>query len=861
MTKYCENLIGEAARGILSQEEVKGLMDDLKRRSESQAYKDLKTTNEKLDKAAEDMANESEQNRLEAKRAAQIKVLKSINLRKNYMDKFKDQARALQALADGVQSNIKNAKFSIGAMQKARTYELMGKLNAALQKDNLQSFFEDKSNELDIAKAMYPNETTGNVKANQLAGHFKDVYDAANKMYYENGIKISELPDFIAHQSYSQQKMLSPTGSFKGDAAAWIDARKQFDTYEEARDHIRKTAKDRWMNQTVPRYDLERIASEQGLKIEQLNDDFFSKIYDDFIARDHSREPNRIGASDSIGKPRKSGRYFGKKRPPKVNRKRVLHFKGAQDWVENNRDYGTGTLQQAIVSTIEKSGSELGMMSLMGPEPQEMWEDLVSYAKYKDPYVSQAGLNRADLIWREVSGQSKIPVDHTLATTMQAARAYLSMSKLAMVLPTSFNDIAIRASKMQEYGVGFFESYADAIGNTLKSGLTKKEQQIFLDSTGIIANTTIGHPIRYMSAGDSPAETLAKQQKVYWNVTGMNPWDKHHESGFSSGASRILAMRRGNSFSSLPKTISRNLKLYGMEEPEWDLIRHNDNVMTLYSNKKFIAPDAAKYFTDDSIKEYINTKAAETGIDAGKISEGDIQDVKRDMEDRLRTFFINETGEALIRPSASDRAFLIRGTRPGTPLGEIARSFAMFKTFSIAMTRRVGARLMMGVEEGQSIFDPRGRNYAGMTQFLVMGTLMGYIGNTVKDIARGNTPAPPNSVEAFTQAFSIGAMGIYGEFLFEQYNKYGESFTGKVAGPVFGTLDDVVRTAYKIAEQDKPAIATLNTAEKLSPFGNIMGFRTALDFLFLDNIKENLSPGYKRRVQQRLEANDQERLF
>jgi hypothetical protein len=830
---YCINLISEAAGDLLSKDEAKALMDELQSRADTYAKKKLASMSDALEQSAKDLLSEKQKARAEAMRVAQIQVVRAVKL-DGRMDSFRDKAKAVMSIMDGTQTNIKNAKFSVGAVQKSETLKLMGKFNSLLSKDNLHEFFKDVHNETDIAKAMLGHDDVS-PQAKQLAVHVKDIYNDIRKGYYEaGGYEVPELADYIAHQSHDPVKMMSQTGSTRGDFAEWWKARKSTSNYFDAKDKLYNMAKERWLKNEVPLMDIDRAFGE-GISEAEVNK-ILGKMYDDKVAGDHHRDAE-------TGKTQRGGR-------PGWVKQRIIHYKSdGHSWVLHNKNYGQGTVQNAIVNTMETAGRDIGTMKILGPEPEEMYHRLVKKAKKDQPNVSKGGLHHADLIYREVSGQTNIPVNHVMAKSMQAIRAYLGMAKLGFVLPTSFNDVAIRASKMEEYGVGPLEAYADAITNNM-SGLSPKEKKIFLDSTGLTANSMIGHPIRYMSAGDSPSGTISKAQKVYWKLTGMNWHDQFQESGASTGYSRQLAMRSGDKLSKMPTTMQRNLKLYGIEDKEWDLIRHKDNVMTPFANKKMIAPDAAKYFTEDSIKDYLGNKDA---------SKFEVEDVRRDMETRLRTFYINETGESLIRPTAADRAWLIRGTKPGTLEGEFARSFAMFKTFSVAMTRRVGGRLMMGAEEGQKMFDMRGKDAWGMARFMVGGTILGYIGNAVKDLGRGYTPERPDSAQAFSRAFSIGALGIYGEFLVDQYNKYGQSFTGKVAGPVFGTLDDVVKTAYKIVAQDKPGMAALNTAEKLTP--NLYGFHVALDYAFLDDMKESISPGYKRRLQHRLSESGQQQLF
>ena len=104
-----------------------------------------------------------------------------------------------------------------------------------------------------------------------------------------------------------------------------------------------------------------------------------------------------------------------------------------------------------------------------------------------------------------------------------------------------------------------------------------------------------------------------------------------------------------------------------------------------------------------------------------------------------------------------------------------------------------------------------------------------------------------------------GAFGIYGDFLFgEMKNRFGGGFLATVAGPTFGTVSDIADLWGRIRAGEDAAAQTFRLAIANTPFANLFYTRMALDYLILYRVQEWLNPGYLRRMERRIEKeNDQ----
>jgi len=99
-----------------------------------------------------------------------------------------------------------------------------------------------------------------------------------------------------------------------------------------------------------------------------------------------------------------------------------------------------------------------------------------------------------------------------------------------------------------------------------------------------------------------------------------------------------------------------------------------------------------------------------------------------------------------------------------------------------------------------------------------------------------------------------GGLGIMGDFLFgEMRNRFGGGLLGTVAGPTFGTVDDLADLWGRVRNGDDSAAAAFRLLMSNVPFANLFYTKMALDYLVLHRIQETLNPGSLRRMEKRIE--------
>jgi len=102
-------------------------------------------------------------------------------------------------------------------------------------------------------------------------------------------------------------------------------------------------------------------------------------------------------------------------------------------------------------------------------------------------------------------------------------------------------------------------------------------------------------------------------------------------------------------------------------------------------------------------------------------------------------------------------------------------------------------------------------------------------------------------------------MGIYGDFLLGESSRFGRSLGETVQGPVAGVLWDINELRARMMKGDEFGAAAFRLLINNTPLINLFYTRIALDYLVIYKIQEAMNPGYLRRMERRIEReNNQE---
>lgn len=136
------------------------------------------------------------------------------------------------------------------------------------------------------------------------------------------------------------------------------------------------------------------------------------------------------------------------------------------------------------------------------------------------------------------------------------------------------------------------------------------------------------------------------------------------------------------------------------------------------------------------------------------------------------------------------------------------------------------------------------------------GTVMGALAIQLREISKGKNPRQDTDDPKFWMAAALqgGGMGLFGDFLFQDYNRFGQSIGGTLAGPVVGTAQSLLKAGdlYGLAEGDwspnEFASDVFKVGSKEIPGINLWYSRLAIERLFLDQVEGMIDPKYQARM-------------
>jgi len=156
---------------------------------------------------------------------------------------------------------------------------------------------------------------------------------------------------------------------------------------------------------------------------------------------------------------------------------------------------------------------------------------------------------------------------------------------------------------------------------------------------------------------------------------------------------------------------------------------------------------------------------------------------------KFHQMVMSETDYAVPTPDSRVRAITTGGLQRGTIAGEAWRSAFMIKSFPITIATTHFYRAAYQSTLGEKV---------GYTALLLLSTtVFGGIALQAKDIAAGRDPRPANTPEFFLAALQQGGgLGLFGDFIFSDTNRFGGGIAETIAGPAGQLADTALRFTH-----------------------------------------------------------------
>jgi hypothetical protein len=697
------------------------------------------------------------------------------------------EAEGLRAILTGSIEARRGARASVAREQSVIAGEYMGQLTTELERSGLMDVFKTGALDRDVGRALWQL----NERTPNFDGISADAVTLARAVH-----KVQERARLDANAA----------GAWIGKLAGWI-TRQSHDPWK-----LVKLGQRAWVESVLPRMDWGRMEAQHGAISDRAA--WLAETWENLAGGMHLKAP---GAETDSGF-RGPGNLA-----KKMSQDRVLHFKDADAWADYNEQFGLGNLRDSVLRGLKMSAQNTGLMRVLGPNPESTYNRLVDILKrdvrnsHDVKAMEKFNTATAEDGWldrrlSEVTGKANIAVNALWARRSANMRAIQSMAKLGGAVISSMNDVATYAAEMSFQGRNFLSGIGDALGSLTKGRPTGERKEI-LSSLGVFFDSLTAEITRSGSLDESMGGRTSRALQTFFKWNGLNWWTETLRGSAALATSHNLAFNSSKGFAQLSPEMKRVLELHDITARDWDEMRTN-GIRVDDTGRAFMVPD----------------------------------NLPTEQARKLRRYVVDRAETAVLEPDADTRAMLRQGTKPGTVIGELARFMAQFKGFSVGYTRQILGREVYG-RQGMTGFD--GPIY-GVARLITASTIAGYAAMTAKDMLKGRSPRDTSDPKTYLRAFTQGGgAGIYGDFLFGEFNRIGQSPAETLAGPTLGVGFDAVKLWSRLVRGDADAGDALRLAQNNTPFLNLFYTRIVLDHLILHDMQEWVAPGTLERMQRR----------
>ncbi len=664
-------------------------------------------------------------------------------------------------------------------------------------------------------------ENTGNVNAKELADAWRQVAEHLRKRANFFGMKILSRKDWGLPQMH--------------------------DTLS-----VRQVSKADWIEFILPKLDLDKMVNERT-----------ALPFNDKTIREALSEVYESITTEGMATFKPGVNTFGKALHNRRLDHRFLAFRSADDWMEYQARFGNADPFKTMLDHINSMSRDIALMKILGPNPDatHAWAtgmikkqaaiDTAAEAQGKfkrkkkikartEQDRTNAILDNTNNLFAYHKGTLHKPVDGFFGNTFAGLRQILTSAQLGGAAIMTITDFHWTRMTAKFNGLPATKANAKAV-KFLAEGMKKDKAMartaIRLQLGAEMWSAIAAVQTRYLNDIDAPLWSKRVSDFVLRgsglsHSTGSNKW------GFGWIGMGHLAESINKPFNKLDINLQKQFTKYGIKSKDWEIIRKTklydagvDEPSMVGKGATFLRPDDihARADLDFATREYLTT--------------------------RLMTWLVNETNFAVPTSSAKGRITLAGSSQPGTLKGEVVNSMLMYKNFPITlgMTHLARGFQQVGLKGKAKYLVP----------MILGGTVMGALAYELKQIAAGKNPTSPENmgVRYWLNAMVYGGgLGIFGDFLFQDTNRYGGSLSKTLTGPVISFLGDLVNLTVgnvaQLASGEKTNAGKELAAfiQRYTPGNNLWYTRLVFERIIFDTLEKLLNPNYqsdtRRKVNQ-----------
>ena len=660
-----------------------------------------------------------------------------------------------------------------------------------------------------------------------------EIYDIAYQLGAGKSLKeIDASPEAKKiHQAIF--KVSNSTRERMNRAGAFIGKR---DDYITAQSHDMKKIKDAGFKQW--RDDFIRLVDEEAtlghLNTQAEKDEYLEELYNRFITGKHYL----------VDRPTKEGgfRPTSSNITKKISQSRSIHFVDGKSAFEYASKYSEGTIYEKLALGTVKNSRTIALLENLGPNPRAALDAVIEKieqdALAKGEAVPAHKLKLINDNFDYMNGLHDIPSNVTMAEIGNVFRVLESLSKLGGAVLSAGPDLVFKAATLnRRTDMGVFGSYVKSMTDII-GGLPKADREHASDMFGIYAEVTTGKIFSRFGSTDGMPGRMSRLQEAFFKWNGLQGWTIAHKKGIVAAFSMDLARYRNVDFDALPVNTKRNLEMYSITGDEWNTLRFGQTEAP--NGKHFLTPETAYTLPDSAIDSVIAKQTGDINV-----TDADRASYRDRLAGKIQSMGVDIADEGVVTPGQRERVLMTLGTQKGTVLGEFMRFVGQFKAFPVTVITKQLMPQYYSAGGG-----PRG--FMSLMPIILATTALGYVSGAAKDLAKGREPRDPRDPKTFVDAMTRGGgLGLFGDFMFQEYSKYGRSFQETLLGPGVGTISDFASLAHKSATLNADAKDYFTFIKNITPGQNLFYAEAAINYLFYYGLMEAHDPGYLKRMEKR----------
>jgi len=418
-----------------------------------------------------------------------------------------------------------------------------------------------------------------------------------------------------------------------------------------------------------------------------------------------------------------------------------IPFKDGDAWIAYAERFGSQTDPwRAMVGYIDTMSHQIAETEVLGVDADATWkfaEDLF-LKKNEASDKAKGQVKFANAMRDNWTGVAQEPQSRIWARGMSNVRQYLASVQLGSAFMSSFSDIGVARSAAAFSGLSQGGHLRFLKKLSVSSEFRESAREIGLILENAIDMGTAAH--RY-SMEDFTTEFSSRLSDFTMRASLLSGFTQMSRDAVGMSALNDLAVHRSKKFTELPLNMQRSLEGFEIGADVWDKVR------------------SSEVYNVNGV-EFLRPKEVE--VVAGREAAVSLME------------FVNALQSRSVLTASIQSQAAVRGSSAPGPIEFVLRPLGQL--FEEIAQRNVNGAL----SQAANIF--------------IVTTVIGAVVLQAKEVAKGRNPKDMDSSEFWSAAaLQGGGLGIFGDFLFADHNRFGQSIGQSLAGPTVSLAQDALK--------------------------------------------------------------------